>query len=705
MKKLLLVGAGLAAVFAFAAVVRAQNIDDVGGNIFDAVSIDVKVNGSDGPVEVAAGSRIVVSWVSDGAFRCRGNWSRQDIKPTGSVAGRISRSVTIKAACIDREGNRDDDFVVVNVTGKEQIAVPAPTTSTTPPPAAGPAASITVIAPKGGEEYRVGETVTVQWTSQGLPVNLPGASDYLPIKIDLMVAGEGGLRATLADNIPNNGLYKVDIPAHGIVRSGDSEKFYLTVVVDPFALVNIKQKTGFNTDSVPRPIGRSKNFTITAPASAQPSVDLKVNGSDGPITVRQNETIRFSWTSSGAYRCDGEQGMDSLSGSFSVLATTTGKHVFRIGCFGEGGGSPSNVLVGRDSVVVEVTPAAQPSVNLKINDVEGPITIRQNETIRLTWTSQNANECRGSQRMQGTSGSIGVTASSTGSHTFWVSCVNDTGGYAQDTVKVEVTAAGSITVTSPNGGENYKAGDKINVTWTTKEISGDDDILIRIARGDTVVYTFPKTVNNGIETVTLPTSLPVANDYRIEVIRATGEPYFDRSDKPFSIAAPSSTTSTSGTTSSGNVGAGNVGTASAAPANLVPSAPTISGTRTAAGDKLYAGSMSLTATIQNTGGPLTSSVSARFQYSTNNANWYDFQEVGPITTTPKNVSHSWTGGVGNFYFRLCIGNGTDNCSSPTYIEIVPTEGAFLGLSQYAGAGVPSVPTAGVFDFLKAFFGR
>ncbi len=93
-------------------------------DIFDGVSIDLKVNGEDGPITVNSGDRIVVSWLSEGAARCKGNWSKNDIKTSGTVSGRISRSVVIKAACIDKEGNRDDDAVVVNVSGKPSVVQP-----------------------------------------------------------------------------------------------------------------------------------------------------------------------------------------------------------------------------------------------------------------------------------------------------------------------------------------------------------------------------------------------------------------------------------------------------------------------------------------------------------------------------------------------------------------------------------------------------
>jgi len=87
-------------------------------NIFDTVSIDVKVNGSDGPVSIQKGGRIVVSWISEGASRCRAMWSKNDIAKSGTIAGRLSKtgSFSIRAACVDAEGNRADDSVTVNVS-------------------------------------------------------------------------------------------------------------------------------------------------------------------------------------------------------------------------------------------------------------------------------------------------------------------------------------------------------------------------------------------------------------------------------------------------------------------------------------------------------------------------------------------------------------------------------------------------------------
>lgn len=94
-----------------------SDISDVASeSIFDTVSVDLKVNGQDGPIEVEKRDRIVLSWISEGATRCRGVWSRNDIKLSGTAAGRITRPVSIKIACINADGERADDEVRVNVS-------------------------------------------------------------------------------------------------------------------------------------------------------------------------------------------------------------------------------------------------------------------------------------------------------------------------------------------------------------------------------------------------------------------------------------------------------------------------------------------------------------------------------------------------------------------------------------------------------------
>jgi hypothetical protein len=87
--------------------------------------------------------------------------------------------------------------------------------------------------------------------------------------------------------------------------------------------------------------GEDKTFTTECPVT----VDLKVNSSDGPITVSyKNRTITLSWTSQYADPCTAEttnkpsnssvnwSGTKSTSGSESVTLDIAGSYTFKLTC-------------------------------------------------------------------------------------------------------------------------------------------------------------------------------------------------------------------------------------------------------------------------------------------------------------------------------------------------------------------------------------
>jgi hypothetical protein len=87
--------------------------------------------------------------------------------------------------------------------------------------------------------------------------------------------------------------------------------------------------------------GDDKTFTTQCPVS----VDLEVNGSDGPVTLPYtSRTITLSWTSSNANTCNAEtvskpsgstidwSGSRATSGSNSLTLDRAGTYIFRITC-------------------------------------------------------------------------------------------------------------------------------------------------------------------------------------------------------------------------------------------------------------------------------------------------------------------------------------------------------------------------------------
>jgi hypothetical protein len=78
-----------------------------------------------------------------------------------------------------------------------------------------------------------------------------------------------------------------------------------------------------------------------------PSVDLKVNNSDGPITISSGDSITLTWTSSNANSCTasgGWSGSKSISGSLTLTNLTSSK-TYAITCSGPGGTDSDSVTV------------------------------------------------------------------------------------------------------------------------------------------------------------------------------------------------------------------------------------------------------------------------------------------------------------------------------------------------------------------------
>jgi hypothetical protein len=89
----------------------------------------------------------------------------------------------------------------------------------------------------------------------------------------------------------------------------------------------------------------------------------------------------------------------------------------------------------------------------------------------------------------------------------------------------------AITVTSPNGGEQWKTGSTYNIAWTSEGITGD--VIIDLYRGDSFdlnISTVP--MEQGSFTWNIHGNLAIGDDYKILLHKDTTEDY---SDGNFSI--------------------------------------------------------------------------------------------------------------------------------------------------------------------------
>ncbi len=93
--------------------------------------------------------------------------------------------------------------------------------------------------------------------------------------------------------------------------------------------------------------GEDKTFTT----SAAPFVDIKANGSDGPVSVNYGEKVTLSWTSSGTDSCQASgdwSGTKPVSGSESTSEITSKKE-YKITCTGSAGSASDTVFINVSS--------------------------------------------------------------------------------------------------------------------------------------------------------------------------------------------------------------------------------------------------------------------------------------------------------------------------------------------------------------------
>lgn len=169
----------------------------------------------------------------------------------------------------------------------------------------------------------------------------------------------------------------------------------------------------------------------SAPA---PTVSLKASATD----VATNGSVTLSWTSTEASSCTATGGWSgSLSASGSKTVSVPQTSTYSISCSGAGGSTPGNVTV---------TAWKAPTAIISADSAN----ILANNTVSLTWSSQNAKTCSGGDALSGslpTSGSK-ISASLTTTTVFSVSCSNPvfTAFTASVTVNVSTTFSLAVTV-------------------------------------------------------------------------------------------------------------------------------------------------------------------------------------------------------------------------------------------------------------------
>ena len=225
----------------------------------------------------------------------------------------------------------------------------------------------------------------------------------------------------------------------------------------------------------------SVTVNITTTGNPAPGVDVKGNGSDGPVRLAAGESLTVSWTSSNAQSCEfispftsgvNTSGDATYGPGHSYYPSTSGT-TYTVSCR-----NTNTSAITQDSVVVYAFTLSGPqatTVDLRANGSNGPVFIQSGAEVTLSWTTTgNPSSCTassdpvnsnwsGSRSEFGGSQSSGPITSSQNTR-FTITCDS-----ATDSVEVGLNGQQSplsyvIVSATPR---NITSGEAVSVGWST----------------------------------------------------------------------------------------------------------------------------------------------------------------------------------------------------------------------------------------------
>jgi len=409
--------------------------------------------------------------------------------------------------CLVRISTADSDIVQQDVSDAVFSIVPATSSA------------ITVTSPNGGESVTVGSAHEITWTTIGTVGN---------VKIEYSI---------------NSGANWTEI----IASTANTGSHMWTVPDDPSD--NCKVRIS-EIDGEPLDVSDGE-FCIVSPST------ITVISPNGGESIVAGTTHEITWTSTGMggndnvmieYSPNNGASWTKIvptianSGSFNwtVPDNPSGNCLVRVSASDSDAG-PSDVS---DGIFFIVTP-----VSVIVTSPNGGESLTVGSTHEITWTTTGMEE---SDNMKieysidsGTTwGVIVLSISNSGSYTWTVpddpseNCLVRVSGSDSDESPSDVSdevfsivPAPIITVTSPNGGEQWLTGSTYNITWTSSNVNGDVNIYLYEGESfDLNIGTAP--ADDGTFEWTIPGTFTVGSDYKVLVFQDSIEDY---SDESFSI--------------------------------------------------------------------------------------------------------------------------------------------------------------------------
>jgi len=430
-----------------------------------APTVDLKVNGSNGPLNLGAPGSYTLSWTSTNAASCSAsnNWSGAQATNGSQTYGNIgSGSYTYTLTCTNPSSSASDS-VTVNVLSAPTVSVTAPASLTAPASYTSTWTSANATSCTGSNRFiglsglsgsKVETSLlagTYDYTVTCTNAAGAQASDtkrtvvYAAPSVDLKVDGSDGPIVTRTGTISYIANW---ISSNATQCSGSSRLAGYFGTSGSRSETNVPAGTNYDyTVTCQNAAGASASDTVRMVVVAAPTVDVKVNGSDGPLNFVEPAGYTVTWSSANAASCtalNNLPGPIAVGGSRAFNNMLQGVYRYTVQCANSAG------TTALDSVAVNINPQP-PLVDLKIDGGDAPITRVSPANYTLSWTSQYAAACTASSSDNSWIGNVSnfgsraFTSISSGMHTYTVTCTNVSGAVS-DTVTATVIAPLSGTI-------------------------------------------------------------------------------------------------------------------------------------------------------------------------------------------------------------------------------------------------------------------
>ncbi len=171
----------------------------------------------------------------------------------------------------------------------------------------------------------------------------------------------------------------------------------------------------------------------TTASTPAPTVSLSIS----PNSITSSQSATLTWSSTNASNCtasNGWTGLQTTSGTQSV--SPTADTTYTLTCMGAGGSTSQST-----SITVSA-PSAPPPSAPTVTISASPTSITSGQSSTLTWSSTDATSCTASNGWSGSQSTSGTqSVSPTADTTYTLTCTG-TGGSANQSTTITVTAAG-----------------------------------------------------------------------------------------------------------------------------------------------------------------------------------------------------------------------------------------------------------------------